>query len=77
LPRSRLEGLLHLAPGEKKYVMIVANWQQIEAYIRDHSEADFSHGICPACAQKLVKSQGLLSGNDGKGQVTDGVLALL
>lgn len=28
-------------------------WQQIEAYIRDHSEAEFSHGICPGCAKKL------------------------
>lgn len=28
-------------------------WKQIEAYIRDHSEAEFSHGICPACAKKL------------------------
>ena len=24
-------------------------WSQIETYIRDHSEADFSHGICPEC----------------------------
>lgn len=28
-------------------------WTQIEAYIRDHSEAEFSHGICPKCAKKL------------------------
>jgi hypothetical protein len=28
-------------------------WKQIEAYIRDHSEAEFSHGICPTCAKKL------------------------
>lgn len=28
-------------------------WNQIEAYIRDNSEADFSHGICPDCAKKL------------------------
>ncbi|MDI9556070.1 MAG: response regulator, partial [Pseudomonadota bacterium] len=27
-------------------------WNQIETYIRDHSEADFSHGICPECARK-------------------------
>jgi hypothetical protein len=24
-------------------------WQQVEGYIADHSEAQFSHGICPAC----------------------------
>lgn len=28
-------------------------WNQIETYIRDHSEADFSHGLCPVCAKKL------------------------
>lgn len=28
-------------------------WHQVESYIRDHSEAEFSHGICPECAEKL------------------------
>jgi len=28
-------------------------WQQLEAYIRDHSEAKLSHSICPDCATKL------------------------
>jgi hemerythrin-like domain-containing protein len=28
-------------------------WNQIETYIRDHSEAEFSHGICPDYAKKL------------------------
>ena len=28
-------------------------WNQIESYIRDHSEAEFSHSICPECAIKL------------------------
>jgi len=28
-------------------------WNQIESYIREHSEAEFSHGICPDCAKKL------------------------
>ena len=27
-------------------------WNQIESYIRDHSEAEFTHGICPECAKK-------------------------
>ena len=26
-------------------------WQQIEAYVSQHSEAHFTHGICPKCAQ--------------------------
>lgn len=28
-------------------------WNQIEAYIQQHSEAEFSHGICRECAEKL------------------------
>jgi len=28
-------------------------WNQIEAYIREHSEAEFSHGVCPECARRL------------------------
>jgi hypothetical protein len=28
-------------------------WNQIEAYISEHSEAKFSHGICPECTKKL------------------------
>ncbi|MBF0328782.1 MAG: PAS domain S-box protein [Nitrospirae bacterium] len=28
-------------------------WNQLETYIHDHSEAEFSHGICPECAKKL------------------------
>ena len=28
-------------------------WSQIEVYIRDHTNTEFSHGICPECAQKL------------------------
>lgn len=27
----------------------------MEVYIRDHSEAEFSHGICPDCAVKLYQ----------------------
>jgi hypothetical protein len=27
-------------------------WQQVEAYVRSHSEVQFSHGLCPACIQK-------------------------
>ena len=32
-------------------------WQTVESYISDHSEAQFSHGICPDCYEKIVKPQ--------------------
>lgn len=28
-------------------------WKQVEVYIQEHSEADFTHSICPDCARKL------------------------
>ncbi len=48
-----LKGLLPICAWCKKIRDDSGYWQQIEAYIRDHSEADFSHGICPACVQKV------------------------
>ena len=48
-----LSGLLPICANCKKIRDDKGYWNQIEAYIRDHSEADFSHGICPECAKKL------------------------
>jgi PAS domain S-box-containing protein len=48
-----LKGLLPICAWCKKIRDDQGYWQQIEAYVRDHTEADFSHGICPACAQKF------------------------
>ena len=32
-------------------------WQQLEAYVTKHSEAQFSHSICPTCYESVVKTQ--------------------
>ncbi len=32
----------------------VGQWQPIEIYIRDRSEAKFSHSLCPACAKEYL-----------------------
>ena len=48
-----LNGLLPICASCKKIRDDNGYWNQIEVYIRDHSEADFSHGICPACETKL------------------------
>jgi hypothetical protein len=48
-----LEGFLPICASCKKIRDSHGNWLQIESYIRDHSEAEFSHGICPDCAKKL------------------------
>ena len=48
-----LRGLLPICASCKKIRDDKGYWNQIESYIRDHSEVDFSHGICPDCAKKL------------------------
>lgn len=48
-----LTGLLPICSACKKIRNDQGNWEQIEVYIRDRSEADFSHGICPDCLKKL------------------------
>jgi hypothetical protein len=49
----KLSGLLPICASCKKIRDDKGYWNQIEAYIRDHSEAEFSHGICPDCTRKL------------------------
>ncbi len=48
-----LSGLLPICASCKKVRDDSGYWNQIEVYIRDHSEADFSHSICPDCAKEL------------------------
>ncbi len=48
-----LNGLLPICASCKRIRDDNGYWNQIESYIRDHSEADFSHGLCPKCADKL------------------------
>lgn len=48
-----LKGLLPICSACKKIRDDKGYWNHIESYIRNHSEADFTHGICPSCAQKL------------------------
>ena len=48
-----LDGLLPICASCKKIRDEDGRWHQIESYIRDRSRAEFSHGICPECAQKL------------------------
>lgn len=48
-----LTGLLPICAGCKSIRDEEGYWHQVEAYIRDHSEAEFSHGFCPKCAHKL------------------------
>ena len=49
---KQLSGLLPICAWCKRIRNDDGDWQQIETYITVHSEADFTHGICPDCARK-------------------------
>jgi PAS domain S-box-containing protein len=48
-----LSGLLPICSSCKKIRDDKGYWNQIEGYIHEHSDATFSHGICPDCTKKL------------------------
>ncbi|MCG6537651.1 MAG: PAS domain S-box protein, partial [Syntrophales bacterium LBB04] len=60
-----LSGFLPICANCKKIRDDQGYWQQVEKYIRDHSEAEFSHGLCPDCANlfyselKDIRSKGM------------------
>ena len=48
-----LRGLVPSCAGCKKIRDDKGYWNQLEAYIEDHSEAEFSHGLCPECSRRI------------------------
>ncbi len=50
---KRLSGLLPICASCKNIRDDEGYWHQVEVYIQTHTEADFSHSICPDCTQKL------------------------
>jgi phosphoserine phosphatase RsbU/P len=51
----QLKGLLPMCSYCKSIRNDGDYWQQLEAYISDHSEAEVSHGICPACLERAKR----------------------
>ena len=52
-----LQGLLPICSYCKKIRNDQDYWEQIETYVADHSQAEFTHGICPDCLEKHIKGQ--------------------
>lgn len=48
-----LKGLVPICASCKKIRDDQGYWEQIEIYIQDHSDAEFTHGLCPECGKKL------------------------
>ncbi len=53
----RLQGLLPICAYCKKVRNDQNYWQQVEAYLGDHSDLVFSHGICPDCFEKFIRPE--------------------
>ena len=53
-----LSGLLPICSHCKK-IRDGKEWTLIESYVSSHSEAEFSHGICPECANKYYPDENL------------------
>jgi hypothetical protein len=48
-----LRGFLPICGSCKKIRSLEGSWTLLEKYISEHSEAEFSHGLCPECTRKL------------------------
>jgi len=48
-----LTGLLPVCSWCRKVRDDAGSWRQLEAYVHEHSEAEFTHGICPECLKKV------------------------
>jgi len=52
-----LSGMLPICARCKKIRDDKGYWNKLESYIKQHSEAKFSHGICPECAKELYPEE--------------------
>jgi hypothetical protein len=46
-----LQGILPICAYCKSIRNDQGSWQKLEVYVQEHSQAEFSHGICPDCLQ--------------------------
>ena len=67
---KQLSGLLPICAHCKKIRDDKGYWKKLETYIQDHSEAEFSHGICPECGKKLYPE--FFRGEDEREEMSNG-----
>ena len=51
---NKLSGLLPICAWCKKIRNDKEYWQTVEQYIGEHTQAEFTHGMCPECYEKIV-----------------------
>jgi DNA-binding response OmpR family regulator len=62
-----LRGIVPICAGCKQIRDDRGYWNQVEVYVRDHTEAQFSHGICPDCMKKLYPNYQQVHGSEKEG----------
>ena len=50
-----LSGLIPICAWCKKIRSDQGYWQTVEEYIKEHSQAEFTHGMCPDCQKKYLQ----------------------
>jgi phosphoserine phosphatase RsbU/P len=53
----QLQGLLPICAYCKRIRDDQNYWKQVETYLADHSDVQFSHGICPSCLERVMKEE--------------------
>jgi hypothetical protein len=48
-----LRGIIPICAGCRQVRTEIGEWQHLEAYVQEHSESQFSHGLCPECLARL------------------------
>jgi len=66
-----LRGLIPICAQCKKVRDDKGYWKSVESYIREHSDAEFSHGYCPECFDKAIKEVRDFRSTDEPGASTD------
>ncbi len=61
-----LSGLLPICAWCKKIRDDQGYWNSVEEYISGHTQAEFSHGMCPACFEKIVAEEDSKESNNSK-----------
>jgi phosphoserine phosphatase RsbU/P len=56
---KRLQGILPICSYCKKVRNDQNYWQQVDAYVSEHAEVMFSHGICPECLPQVMRDMGI------------------
>jgi len=50
---KELKGIIPICSSCKKIRDDGGYWHEVEVYVKNHTEAEFSHGLCPECAKKI------------------------